>query len=65
MKRHIGVHETTCKRCGKTIYTADRSIYGLDELKARLGRVCETCVTPEENQEIQEAMANCLLQKVN
>lgn len=61
MRKHIQVYETTCIRCGKTIYTANRSIYGLDDLKARLGRVCEACCTPEENHEIQEAMAEVLL----
>jgi len=28
--------QTTCKRCGKPIYTGNRSLFGLDDVKAKM-----------------------------
>jgi len=39
---------TTCKRCGKEIYTGNKSFYGNNEDKAKYDRICQDCITPEE-----------------
>ena len=44
--------ETTCKRCGKKLFTGNRSLFGLDKEKAKLDRICKNCITPEEQNEI-------------
>jgi ribosomal protein L32 len=44
--------ETTCKRCGKKLFTGNRSLYGFDEQKKRLDRLCGDCITPKERQEL-------------
>ncbi len=44
--------KTTCRRCGKDLYTGNRSLYGLDEAKKRLDRICSDCITVEERNEI-------------
>ena len=54
---------TNCKRCGKPLATASRSIMGLDKLKERLGSICSDCITPEEEQEMLNAMASAILKK--
>jgi RNase P subunit RPR2 len=44
--------ETTCKRCGRPLITGNRSLYGFNEQKARLDRICKDCITPEEQAEL-------------
>ncbi len=44
--------QTTCRRCGKPLMTGNRSLFGLDEAKKRLDRICANCITPEEQAEI-------------
>jgi len=44
--------KTTCRRCEKPLTTGSRSLFGADELKAKLDRICADCITPEENQEM-------------
>ena len=44
--------QTTCRRCGKTLYTGNRSLFGFDKEKAELDRICKECITPEEQQMI-------------
>jgi hypothetical protein len=56
MKKRIGIVPTKCKRCGRKIYTANRSIHGLDKLKEALGSICSNCATDEEIGEIQDAI---------
>jgi len=63
MRKRITFYETICKRCGKPITTASQSILGLDGLKARLGSICSDCTTPDEKQEMLQAMSNAILQE--
>lgn len=58
MKRsRITIERVNCRRCGKEISTASRSIYGLDSLKARYGSICHDCTTDDERNEMLNAMA--------
>lgn len=54
---------TTCRRCSKPITTLNKSLYGLDELKARLDRICTDCITTEEAREILDEQANAILSR--
>lgn len=45
--------KTICRRCGKSIYTGNRSLYGLNKSKAELDRICKDCITPEEKHKIE------------
>jgi len=44
--------KVNCRRCGKELYTGNRSLFGWDEQKSRLDRICKDCITPEEQFEI-------------
>jgi RNase P subunit RPR2 len=44
--------KTTCRRCGKELYTGNRSLYGLDQAKAELDRICKDCITADEHSKI-------------
>lgn len=59
----VKILTTTCRRCGKPIATLNKSLYGLDELKARLDRICTDCITVDEAQDILDAQAQAILQK--
>lgn len=41
---------TTCRRCGKAIYTGSKALVGTPEMKARYERLCESCFTPDERE---------------
>lgn len=53
--------ETTCKRCGRPIMTAEKSITGAHKLKMEFDRICSRCITPDEREEINRG----LLQQVH
>lgn len=59
MKR-ISLIKTNCKKCGKELYTTNRSLYGLDALKAEAGSVCEACTSAEEAARINAAIGESL-----
>ncbi len=44
--------------------TGSRSLYGADAAKARYDRICEACVTPEEQAEILKVQAASVKIKV-
>ena len=48
-KQKFQLIETTCKRCGKKLFTGNRSLFGFDKEKSELGRICKNCITSEEN----------------
>ncbi len=52
MKTKFRLIETTCRRCGKVLYTGNRSLYGFDKEKAELDRICKDCINPEEQAKI-------------
>jgi hypothetical protein len=51
-KQKFRLIETTCKRCGKKLFTGNRSLYGFDKEKTELDRLCKDCITPEENKRL-------------
>lgn len=53
MKAKFYLYQTTCRRCGKPVTTGSRSLFGNDEVKSRLDRICSECITPEEQAEIR------------
>jgi len=52
MKTKFRLLKTTCRRCGKVVFTGNRSLYGFDKEKAELDRICKNCITPEEQNRI-------------
>ena len=57
----VKVISTVCRRCGRPIATLNKSLYGCDELKARLDRICTDCITVAEAQEILNGQAEAIL----
>ncbi len=52
---------TECRRCGKPLMTGNRSLFGADAAKARLDRICEACITPEEQAELLGEQAKAIM----
>lgn len=63
MARKIQIITTTCRRCSKPLATLSRSIHGADQLKAQYDRICESCITPQEQQAILEGQAAAILNR--
>lgn len=59
--KKIQIQTTNCRRCGKTLATLNRSLTGANDAKAKLDRICESCITPDESREILEAQAASIL----
>lgn len=59
----ITIETVNCKRCGKEIATANRSITGNDALKAKYGNICHDCTTPEERAEMVNAIGEGILRR--
>jgi len=57
----IHIITVSCKRCGKQIAAANRSLYGLAQLKAQYGSICQTCITDDERHELLETMGTGIL----
>jgi len=62
-RRRITIERVNCRRCGKEISTASRSVLGLDALKAQYGSICHDCTTPEERNEMLHKMAGGILRR--
>jgi hypothetical protein len=62
-RQPLRILTTTCRRCGKPVATASRSLYGADAAKARLDRICEACCTPEERREMLTLQADAILRR--
>ena len=45
---------TNCRRCGKPLMTGSRSLFGMDEAKKQLDRLCGDCITPEEKDQLHK-----------
>ena len=52
--------QAPCKRCGKMVVTAVRSLLGLDGLKVQWGVICQACVTPDEQYQLLREMGDQL-----
>ena len=59
----IEIVSTVCRRCGRPIATLNKSLYGCDELKAKLDRICTDCITTDEAQEILDGQAQAILRR--
>ena len=57
----IVIVQTHCKRCGKSICTSNKSLYGLDSLKSQYGSICEGCMTDTERYEMLHKMGQGIL----
>ena len=57
-RRKIQLIETTCRRCGKPLLTASRSILGADNAKATYGSICSECMKPEEHFQMVRAIGD-------
>lgn len=55
-RQKITIEHVNCKRCGKPLSTTSRSIHGLDSLKKQYGYLCSDCTTPEEKQDMINAI---------
>lgn len=60
MRRKYSIVMTKCRRCGKPLATGNRSLYGADQLKKRLGSICEGCITDEERHEILDGQRKAI-----
>jgi len=56
--RRIYLVETTCRRCGKPLLTASRSIMGADRAKTTYGSICSECMKPEERDRMVRAIGD-------
>ena len=57
-KRKIEVIQTSCKRCGKPLCTISKAIHYTEEMRKRLSGICENCLTPQEKEELRNAVPN-------
>jgi hypothetical protein len=62
-RRPITILTTSCRRCGRPLATASRSLTGADAAKEQYDRICERCVTPEERQAMLDAQAGAILSR--
>ena len=53
MKKKFELIETTCRRCGKSLMTGNRSLFGFDKEKNQYDRICSQCITLEEKHFIE------------
>ena len=54
-RKRFYLYKTKCKRCGKEIFTGNKSLFGLDALKEQLGKICQNCITPKEKRLLESA----------
>ena len=53
-----------CPRCGKEVYTGNRSLWGADQVKAKYQGICSSCITPEEKAEMMQELSEAVYLKV-
>lgn len=46
--------KTTCRRCGAPIVTGSHALIGSDQMKARYGSICDSCITLEEREAMDQ-----------
>jgi len=63
-RSRISIITVNCKRCGKSIATASRSIYGADAAKVAFGNICQSCTADEEKHEILHCIGETIIKKV-
>jgi hypothetical protein len=59
----IKIEMTKCRRCGKSLATTNKSIYGMDSLKAKWGNICADCSTQEERFQILKEQGEMIISK--
>jgi hypothetical protein len=55
---------TTCRRCGKPIATGSRSLFGLEDLKTQYDRVCQDCLSSDEQNDLLHTMGEQIAARV-
>jgi hypothetical protein len=51
-RKRIAIIVSKCRRCGKPLATASRSIWGADAIKKKYELICDDCLTPEEKDDM-------------
>jgi hypothetical protein len=51
---------TSCRRCGKSIYTGSRPLYGTREMQEKYGRICDKCFTAAEYEAMDQDFRKAL-----
>ena len=64
-KRRVYLVETTCRRCGKPLLTASRSIMGADRAKVAYGSICSECMGEDERRDMTMAIGTEAIGKVH
>lgn len=62
-RKKIRLIPINCKRCGRSIYTVNRPIYGSEKIKKQYGGICEACTTPEELYAIHNELGLGMVQR--
>ena len=60
MRRKPHGYRTTCRRCGRPVWTSG-GIIGGAALYERYGRICDECITPDEEHAILHGQAGDLI----
>ena len=64
-KAKYQLYTTTCKRCGKTITTSTRSLYGADSAHAQYAGICSACMGEKERDEMQASINNAVFRSMS
>jgi len=63
-RKRITIETVDCRRCGREIAAASRSVLGLDSLKETYGGICGDCITPDEKSKINHEILSGVLHKM-
>lgn len=60
MPLKISLLKANCKRCGKELVSANRSLWGQDKQKNEFGVVCSSCASQEEFASINRSIGKAI-----
>jgi hypothetical protein len=60
-RKRIAIVKTSCKRCGKPLFSTNRSIHGASRLHAKYAGICSVCTTEEEKEEMLYGIGSAIL----
>ena len=64
-KRPIQIILSKCRRCGKPLATASRSIWGIDPaIRQKYQLICDKCLKPEEKKELEQASVEAVKRNI-
>lgn len=58
MMRPKRIVKKLCSRCGKPVVTLNRPIHASQTTYDKWNSICDTCMTPEEKQQVQQDINN-------